>query len=324
MPRLNDLINTTRKQTLAVPSETEFVDPVIVTHGLMKKFGATTVLSDCFLEVAAGEVFGLLGPNGAGKSTLIRCLLGFLKPTAGSILVAGLNPQTSGVALRTKVSYLPGDARLPHHMRGRNVLKFFSQMHPEGDFQRSLAIAERLELNTMTPVAMMSTGMRQKLALSIVLGNQCQLIILDEPTANLDPTIRGIVMEMVRENRAEGRTVVFSSHVMSEIEDVCDRVVFLREGHIVHELTMPNLLQQHRITADPVSQPVVVPTEFGDRVRVQTIHRQSQPRLCIDTRGDVALLLDWLSSLKLSNLRIEPLGLRSVYESVHRGEEVPC
>ncbi|TWU48065.1 putative ABC transporter ATP-binding protein YxlF [Rubripirellula reticaptiva] len=304
----------------------DLADPMVVTDRLTKRYGDFTALSNCSLSVARGEIFGLLGPNGAGKTTLIRSLLGFLRPTSGSCSVDGFDPMVDGVGLRSRVAYLPGDARLPRHMRGAGVLTFFSEMHPCGDVDRSLRVADRLELNVKTRVAFMSTGMRQKLALAVVLGLDTPLLILDEPTANLDPTVRAAVLDLVVEARSRGRTVMFSSHVLSEIEETCDRVAFLRKGELVRELMMSELFQRHRVTAKTtsVSAPasISVPDSLADRVRVSTITRANQELLCIDTDGDLSPMIGWLDSLQLVGMRIEPLGLRAVYDSVHMGGEV--
>ncbi|MEM6692281.1 MAG: ABC transporter ATP-binding protein, partial [Planctomycetota bacterium] len=171
---------------------------LVKVTGLRKTYGDFAALVGCDLEIKRGEVFGLLGPNGAGKTTLIRSMLGFLSPTAGRVEIDGLSPQQHEVELRNKVAYLPGDARLPGHPRGMRLLHFFSKLHPLADLARSLAIAERLELDLTRRVGFMSTGMRQKLALSIVLGIESPLLILDEPTANLDPTVRAAVLDFVR------------------------------------------------------------------------------------------------------------------------------
>ena len=231
------------------PSSQGPSDAIIRTWDLSKRYGDFDALSGCNVRADRGEVFGLLGPNGAGKTTLIRLLLGLIRATSGRCEIDGLSPEANGVALRERVSYLPGDARLPRHLRGGGVIRFFSQMHGSGDQERSFEIADKLELDTRRHVAFMSTGMRQKLALAVVLGPRTPLLILDEPTANLDPTIRGTVLDFVREARDEGRTVVLSSHVMSEIEETCDRVAFLRHGRLVHELVMDELFQRHRISA---------------------------------------------------------------------------
>ena len=231
---------------------------MVRTCRLSKSYGNFTALSDCSLEVSPGEIFGLLGPNGAGKTTLIRALLGHLHPTSGKSLVAGFDPQVDPVAVRRHVAYLPGDARLPRHMNGKGVLEFFAEIHPSGELSRSLAVAEALELDLSRRVAFMSTGMRQKLALAVVFGPRTPILILDEPTANLDPTVRGQVLEEVLAAGRDGRTVMLSSHVLSEIEQTCVRVAFLRRGHLAHQLTMSDLFQRHRVVArteSPLQQP---------------------------------------------------------------------
>ncbi|HBV64203.1 MAG TPA: ABC transporter ATP-binding protein, partial [Rhodopirellula sp.] len=266
---------------------------IVQIERLTKRYGDFTALDDCRLEVVRGEVFGLLGPNGAGKTTLIRLMLGFLQPTSGRCLVDGFDPHVDGVGLRERVAYLPGDARLPRHMRGGGVLKFFAEMHPAGDLERSLEVADRLELQTGRRVGFMSTGMRQKLALSVVLGLATPLLILDEPTANLDPTIRATVLELVLRARDIGRTVILSSHVLSEIEDTCDRVAFLRHGKLAHELTMKDLFQRHRITARQPAEPVRVPERFKSLVTLQGVQQGSSGHLKIDTAGGLAPLLAW-------------------------------
>lgn len=294
---------------------------IVRTWDLTKRYGAFEALAGCSIHVDRGEIFGLLGPNGAGKTTLVRSLLGFLRPTSGRCQVDGCDPTVDGVNLRSRVAYLPGDARLPRHLRGLGVLKFFAEMHPSGNIERSLAIAHRLELRTQTRVAFLSTGMRQKLALSVVLGLNTPLLILDEPTTNLDPTVRATVLEMVMEARSEGRTVMLSSHVLSEIEEACDRVAFLRRGRLVHELAIGDLYQRHRVTAERVARTIEVPPELCSCVRVSSIVRGRKKLLCIDTDGDLAPILSWIDSLELTQMRIEPLGLRAVYDAVHSGEE---
>ncbi|MCM2370002.1 ABC transporter ATP-binding protein [Aporhodopirellula aestuarii] len=315
------------------PSDSITPDSIVVTTDLTKRYGSFEALKQCNIDVRGGEIFGLLGPNGAGKTTLIRLLLGYLHVTSGSSKVVGFDPEQDSVAVRTRVAYLPGDARLPRHMRGRGLLEFFSQMHPSGDLARSLDVAERLELDLSRRVAFMSTGMRQKLALAVVFGPRTPLLILDEPTANLDPTVRGEVLKLVLAEREEGRTVMFSSHVLSEIEQTCDRVAFLRKGVLARKLVMEDLFQRHRLTAllsdsaehggtvESVDLRSEIPEELRSRVeRYQISAPGPHGRVvCIDTAGDLAPTLAWIASLNLQHVRIEPLGLHSVYESVHLG-----
>jgi len=296
--------------------------PAVCTDRLGKRYGNFNALIDLTLTVPQGEVFGLLGPNGAGKTTLIRTLLGFLHRTSGEAQVMGIDPVGDSVAVRRQVSYLPGDARLPRQMRGRGVLRFFADIQPEGDLEHSLAVADRLELDLRRHVGFMSTGMRQKLAIAAVLGSRAPLLILDEPTANLDPTVRSRVLEMVMDAKQAGRTVIFSSHVLSEIEEVCDRVALLRRGRLAHQQCLTDLKARHRIVArrKSDSRPIEIPP---DLVTAVASVKQVDDRVTIETMGDLAPALPWLTTLGLRELRVEAFGLRAVYDAVHF-DEVPA
>jgi ABC-2 type transport system ATP-binding protein len=271
-------------------------------------------LHDCSLTVEPGEVFGLLGPNGAGKTTLIRLLLGYLKPTAGRATVAGLDCERQSVAVRRQVAYLPAEASLFPHMRGRDALQFFAEIRPGSDLARSLQLAERLELDLSRKVAFMSTGMKQKLAVAATLAAATPIYILDEPTANLDPTVRATVLSLVAEARAEGKTVMFSSHVLSEVEEVCDRVVILRAGQVVHTQLMSHLRRQHRIVATLDAPLPSVPDAIADQLSVVS---NGASEVVFETPGELAPLLKWLATLPLADVRIEPVGLRTVYDRFH-------
>ncbi len=306
---------------IPLPNIDSSLTHAVRTIDLTKHYRDFAALVDLNLQIPAGQVFGLLGPNGAGKTTFLRTLLGFIFPTGGRAEVMGLDPVKQSVEVRRNVSYLPGDARLPREMRGSSVLRFFAEIQAYGDLERSLDVARRLELDLKRFVGFMSTGMRQKLALAAVLGSRAPLLILDEPTANLDPTVRSNVLEMVMEARDEKRTVIFSSHVLSEIEDVCDNVAFLKRGRLVHEQSLRDLKQRHRIVANwpPAEMPVPqVPDSLREIVQDVTVHRD---RIIIDTSGDLAQLLPWLESLSLSQMRIEAFGLRAMYDSIHRRED---
>lgn len=292
---------------------------LVETLSLTKQYPLVTALADCSLRVEPGEVFGLLGPNGAGKTTLIRLLLGFLKPTSGVARIDRLDCVRQSVEVRRRVSYLPGDARLFRQMRGREVLEFFAAVRPGGDMARSLRLAQRLDLDLARPVSYMSTGMRQKLALVAALAAATPLVVLDEPTSNLDPTVRAEVGQLVKEARAAGRTVMFSSHVLSEVEDVCDRVVILRAGRLVHTQAMSDLRRKHRIRADLNGPLPPAPAELSEQIAVHASAGESgEPgEVTIETAGELSPLLGWLATLPLRDVRIEPAGLRTVYDHFH-------
>jgi len=288
---------------------------IVSSKNLSKSYGTFRALTDCNISVKSGEVFGLLGPNGAGKTTLLRTLLGFIKPTSGQACIAGFDCASQSVQVRQKTAYLPGEARLFRRMRGHHVLDFFSRLRADCDRKKCSAIAERLQLDGRRQVSRMSTGMRQKLALSMVLAIDCPLVILDEPTANLDPSARAEVLALVLEARNTGRTVIFSSHVLSEIESTCDRVVIMRAGHIAHEQSIATLRRRHRIYAQLAGPLTQIPESLADSI---SIIRESGSEAVLESADSLTRVLDWLSGLPLSELKIEPVGLSAVYDRYHR------
>lgn len=295
---------------------------MVQTTELTKRYGDFVALDRVSLEISRGEVFGLLGPNGAGKTTLLRTLLGYLTPSSGSATIDGLDCQRESLAVRERVAYLPGDARLFPWMRADDTLRFFADVrgargaYASADLlTRFRKLCARLELDLKRRVGFMSTGMRQKLALAVTLGAGTTLVVLDEPTANLDPTVRGEIEAMVAETRDEGRTVCFSSHVLSEVEAVCDRVAIMRAGKLVHEQRVGELKQHHRITAQLSQSLSGPPPEFKNQIQVERVGQQ----VVIETAMELAPLLGWLSRQPLSEISIEPFGLREVYRRYHPG-----
>jgi beta-exotoxin I transport system ATP-binding protein len=293
-------------------------DLIVETRALTKTYGSVTALHECSLVVQRGEVFGLLGHNGAGKTTLLRLLLGYLRPTAGGAKVAGLDCERQSVAVRRQVAYLPAEAALFPHMRGREVLRFFAEIRPGGDLARSLRLAERLELDLSRKVSFMSTGMKQKLALAATLAADTPIYILDEPTSNLDPTVRSTVLALVAEARSRGKTVMFSSHVLSEVEEVCDRVAILRAGRVVHTQLMAQLRKQHRIVARLAESLPPVPESLRGQL---TVVANGDRETVLETPGELAPLLKWLATLPLADVRIEPVGLRAIYQRYHAEQQ---
>ena len=297
--------------------------PLITTDKLTKRFRCwngrrndryVTALNDCCLQVQAGEIFGLLGPNGAGKTTLLRLLLGFLKPTSGNAQVDQKDCATQSIDVRRRTAYLPGDVRLFRNMNGHRFLKFMAQLRKNTATQRSQQLADQLKLDLSRRVSNMSTGMKQKLALVASLATDAPLIILDEPTSNLDPTIRQKVLEIALELQATGKTILFSSHVLSEVEAISNRVAILRDGQLVHIQQMAELKQRHRIQARLTSPLPELPAQLQDAVVIQ---HQSDQQVVIEVSGDFASLLGWLAQADLAEMEITPIGLSTVYEQFH-------
>jgi len=306
---------TTRNPTEYIPRfkpRTLVSQLVLRVENLSKLYGGFAALDRCCLSISEGSVFGLLGPNGAGKTTLIRCLLGYLRPTSGNAWIQNLDCLRQSVQVRQVVSYLPAESKLFRMMRGRDCLEFFTTIHPRGDKQLANTLAKRLELDLSRRVAFMSTGMRQKLAICCVMSCPSPLMILDEPTANLDPTIRAIVLELVNDAKARGATVVFCSHVLSEIEEICDHVAILRRGQVVHSGAVRDIRQIHRICA-------TVPEGYDSSdlpSNVQLVRRDGH-RIVADFPGTLERYWSWLEDHAWSNVQAEWVGLRSLYEAHH-------
>ncbi len=288
---------------------------MIVTDGLTKRYGETTALNNLSVEIRKGEVFGLLGPNGSGKTTTIRLLLGLLRPTAGSASVAGFDCWRQSLEVRTLVSYLPGELRMFGWMTGVGMLRFLASLRGGVGLDRAVAIAESvMRLDLRRKVRTYSTGMKQKLALAMAFADPVDILILDEPTSALDPSARALVLDLVREARRLGQTVVFSGHVLSEVEQVADRVAIMRLGHLVHledmhERRLNLRLLLIRFEDEP---PLVYPDELELKERERNGHT-----VLLEHRGLPGPLLRWLGERNVADLAIGTDDLHSLYDRYH-------
>ena len=214
---------------------------VIRAEGLTKYYGENRGIVDVGFTVEAGEVFGFLGPNGAGKTTTIRLLLDLIRPTRGRLSVFGLDSRREGVAVRRRLGYLPGDLRLYERMTGRELLQFFGHLRGSADVMRGGELAERLDLDLDRRIKELSRGNRQKVGLVQAFLHDPDLLVLDEPTSGLDPLVQETFQDLVRESTERGATVFLSSHVLSEVQQVADRVALVRDGRLVLVDTVENL-----------------------------------------------------------------------------------
>ena len=213
----------------------------ISVSGLTKTFGHVLALDDLDLEVASGEVHGFLGPNGAGKSTTIRVLLGLLRADSGDATLLGGDPWHDAVALHRRLAYVPGDVTLWPNLSGGEVIDLLGQLRGGLDRGRRDKLLERFELDPTKKGRTYSKGNRQKVALVAALASDAELLILDEPTSGLDPLMEAIFQDTIREIIDDGRTVLLSSHILAQVEALCDRVTIIRAGHAVEQGTLAEL-----------------------------------------------------------------------------------
>lgn len=214
---------------------------VIQTNRLIKKFGQFTALDGVSLEVNEGEVFGFIGPNGAGKSTTIRILLGMLRATEGEAKVFGKDAWKDAVEIHKRIAYVPGDVNLWPNVTGGEVIDIFMKMNGGTNYKKRDELIERYQFDPSKKCRTYSKGNRQKVALIAAFASDADLYILDEPTSGLDPLMENVFQQCVQEVKGEGKTVFLSSHILSEVEKLCDRVGIIRQGKIIETGTLEQL-----------------------------------------------------------------------------------
>jgi ABC-2 type transport system ATP-binding protein len=288
---------------------------LLQTEHLTKSYNGFLALDDVNLTVGAGEIVGLLGPNGSGKTTALRLLLGFLRPTSGRATVAGHDCWSDSVNARRHISYLPGELRLYENMTGRQLVRFLSKLRGEEHPADVDLLARRLDIDLDRPIAHLSSGMKRKVALLQVLVPRPPLLILDEPTNTLDPTMRDVLLAQLRQARDGGQAVLFSSHVLTEVEQVCDRVAILQRGRLVHLQAMSELQQARLVHVRFGGAVPALPDLPGLRVC-----EQHDGRVTWEQAGELPALLQWLANQPIAELRVEPVGLRAVYHRYHGAE----
>ena len=286
---------------------------VIATDGLGKRYGRSiTALEGLTIDVEPGEIFGFLGPNGAGKSTTIRLLLGFLHPTAGRATVFGLDTERSSVEIRARVGYLPGGIALYDSLTGHDLLAYLADLYdrPAPDRAELVDRFEFSDRDLRRPVRDYSRGMRQKIGIVQALQHDPELAILDEPTEGLDPLMQRAFYGILDDRRARGRTIFLSSHVLSEVERVCDRVAIIRKGRLAALQDVAALLARRkrnvemRLDGPPLSLEGV-PGVSGVMVRdgLLTCHLE----------GDVGPFLRAIAGAPVVDLTIEPAHLEEAF-----------
>ena len=296
----------------------------IAVEGLVKTFGSLRALDSLDLAVEEGTVHGFLGPNGSGKSTTIRCLLGLYHPDAGTVRVLGMNPSASARDINRRVAYVPGEVALWPNLTGQQALDALAALRGSRDEARERELVERFRLDPSKPIRTYSKGNRQKVMLVAALAAPCDLVILDEPTSGLDPLQAEVFVDAVRDAADQGRTVLMSSHIMAEVDRLCDSVTIIKDGRTVESGRLEELrhLRASRITC------VLPPEQSPDPGRhrwSRWLHRERGAQRCpTKDPTQVALPLpdtDGLLSVSVPADRV-PAALRQLLAA--GAQEVTC
>ncbi|MFQ5462590.1 MAG: ABC transporter ATP-binding protein [Phycisphaerae bacterium] len=269
------------------------------------------VLNDLDLQVPEGSLFGFLGPNGAGKTTTIRILLGLLRATAGQATVLAQDAWRAGPLLRRDTGYLPGDLRLYPQLTGRQTLDILNAARGHRSTESIRRLAERFDLDLAKRVRDYSRGMKQKLGLMQAMMHRPKLLILDEPTIALDPLVREWLFGELRDIAKQGNTVLFSSHTLSEVDELCDWVAIVRHGKLIEQAATSSLrarsVRRVEVTFPPGAPP---PKSLPNGL---IVNHQSDHRLVGSHRGDVGALLDWIQKCQVIDVSIEKPGLEDLF-----------
>lgn len=289
---------------------------------LSKRYGSVWGAEDVSFDVACGEVFGYLGPNGSGKTTTIRCIMGLLRPTGGEVRVLGERVEPGRATCHSRIGYLPGDFRIWPDIRARRVLSVLSSLggRDERVAERRDELAKRLELDLNRPVGDLSKGNRQKIGVINAFQHNPELLILDEPTIGLDPLVRQVVMDLIREAAGEGATVLLSSHDLGEVAAVCGRAAILRAGRLVELAPITRIVQQgeHRLKLwfpAGVEVPSSVP---GDLPLVRIVHRDPES-LEVAYQGSPDGLLQWISRFRVQRMATPETSLEEAFLKYYQG-----
>ena len=286
--------------------------PALQIHGLTKSYGKVPALRGVDLEVGRGEIFGFLGPNGAGKTTTIRCLLDLIRPDGGTARVLGLDPRADPVGVRARAGYLPGELSIEPNQTAERALRYFAELRGGVDWAFARELAGRLQLDLRAPIKNMSKGNKQKVGVVQALMPRPELLLLDEPTSGLDPLMQQEVYRLLREAQAGGATVFFSSHIISEVEAIAERVAIIRDGRIAETLAPHDMLRR---SVRRVRVRLREPLPEGALVGVlnTTAIQRDGVNLLVQVEGEMDALIKALAAYPVIDLETERPSLEEVF-----------
>ncbi len=294
----------------------------IEVKALTKLYGRAIGVKDLSFEVERGEIFGYLGPNGSGKTTTIRCMMGLLRPTSGLCRVLGTRVAPGRATQHSRIGYLPGEFRIWPGLTARKSLRVLASLGAgNGTDRRREELAERLDLDLDRKVGALSKGNRQKVGIIYAFQHAPDLLILDEPTIGLDPLVRQVVLELIREAADSGATVLLSSHDLSEVAAVCGRAAILREGRLAELAPISRIVQQgERRLKIWFSKGAKIPPLPADRIDgIRMIHQDTES-LEIAYQGSADTVLKWLARFPVDRLATPQTSLENAFIHYYRKE----
>lgn len=292
----------------------------LILHGITKRFGHKLAVNNVSLELHEGEVFGFLGPNGAGKSTTIRLVMDFLRPTDGWVELLGGRNSKERTALHDQVGYLAGDIALYENMTGRKLLKFLARTGRKVDWRYVDELAERFEAALDRPIRQLSKGNRQKIGLIQAFMHRPKLLILDEPTSGLDPLMKQVFYDLVREVSGQGATVFVSSHDLAEVQKICHRAGFIRDGKLIaiENIATMKHLSTHRYIVTFAKKPSLTAARKVPSI-TDVQHRGDEYEFTV--KGDATEFVSFIAEYQPKLLRESELELEELFMHYYEGEE---
>ena len=298
--------------------------PAIALRGVTKDYGRGRGVFDLTLDVAPGETMGFLGANGAGKTVTMRTLMGFIKPGAGAASIAGLDCFRDRAHIQTQVGYLPGEVTCPEDMRGRDFLAYVADMkglrHGKGSIERARIddLIDRFELDPSARIGQMSKGTKQKVAIVAAFMGSPQVLLLDEPTSGLDPVMQDRFVELVAEEQRRGATILLSSHMFAEVERTCDRIAFIRAGHLRGIRSMDELRASRKHAFD------VTFSDAEEAARYRAAHEGctatgESPTLFIEVTASVDAFIKELARYHVAGLVSREQTLEDLFRHIYEG-----
>lgn len=294
---------------------------VLSLEGVTKLFGTKAAVNELSLEVQKGEIFGFLGPNGAGKTTTIRVILDILRPNKGSVRLFGQNNRLTKITHR-QVGYLSGEMVLDPDLSGRQYLNFVNHVYGGGNQKRASELAQLLQVDLSTKIESYSSGNRQKVALISALAHQPDLLILDEPTNGFDPLVQEIFMDLIKKYQAEGGTVFMSSHVLSEVQKLCSRVAFIKEGSLigVKDIDIEELKETSTKTIKIIGKGAEISALKAKYKNLPGLKFLGSGHTSINLSygGDISKLLKFLASFEIADITITEPELEEVFMNYYK------